>query len=427
MRHLPLTLAEMDIDINQHNTQGETHPTTTFDENASIGTQTSESIPQKPPVTNSNLPDLKGLERLVVPSDPSTRSFIPFGIDGNLVIISPYGEVLRMSKYIAEANPRAICLNSPYSRNLGFGAGVVNRADIRYSGLGIRLMTNSKVEDLIETRLEWINGRWPYIHYEIDSVLVSVLFTVNEGVLSQQFFVENPSSESKAVRFALQIQRATVETMRLESGQWVSYGLYSAGEAPLPANSSGQYEIAEAELERSPDEPSQQGVNAESNAVKGVAVIAVFHNGKLLELDGTASVPIRSYFAPDIDGEDSDAASYSTQSKSDQNVPSASSGVLQIASKGVQKLTLQYKLQSQSEEQPRSPKYLDAEAFLKSDQSTSWSFKEDHIFNSIFRRHLEHILCLCLVDIPPDPGEERRIPFMNDVTLEVNSMPLSDL
>ncbi|KAF6232731.1 hypothetical protein HO173_008945 [Letharia columbiana] len=167
-----------------------------FDENASLGTETGESISQKPPVTKANLCGLEGVERLVVPSDKSTRSFIPFGVDGTLVIISPYGEVLRMSKYIADDNPRVICLSSPGismdRRYLnGLGARMQRRAQIRKSGLSIRLMADSKVEDPIKTPLEWINGRWPCIHYEIDGVLVSVLFTVNEGVLSQQFSIEN--------------------------------------------------------------------------------------------------------------------------------------------------------------------------------------------------------------------------------------------
>lgn len=404
-----------------------------LDENASIGTGTGENISQNPPVTDFNLPGLEDVERLVVPSDPSTQSFIPFGIDGTLVIISPYGDVLRLSKYIAEDNPRVICLDSPGisggRRFLnGLGARMRRRAGERNSGLSIRFKTDSVVEDPIKTRLEWINGRWPCIHYKIDGVFISVLLTVNKGVLSQQYIIKNPSGESKAVRFALQDQGATVRTLRVAHGQWSpsdEYDFDDEMEPQLRTNTSGVYKLVEKGHERSPVEPYQQDGDAVPNVAN--AVFAVFHNGELLNLDRTASVPIRLPWEADSNGDDSGDADDDIKGKSDETVPSPSSGVLQVASKGVQKLVLQYKVHSHSVEQPRSLEYLDLETFLKSDQSRNWSFKEDHKFNSIFRRYLEHILCLCLVDIMPDPDKERRIPFMNDVTLESASTPLGDL
>lgn len=403
-------------------------------ENASVGTETGESIPRKPPLTDSNLPGLlDGLERLVVPSDRSTRSCIPFGADGVLVMISPYGEVLRVSRYIAEDDPRVICLDSPGLSTgrrflTGLGVRMHRRAQLRKSGLSICLMADSKVEDpILQRGLEWINGRWPCIRYEIKGVLVSVLFTVNEGVLSQQFFIENPSSESKAVHFALQIRGATVKTLRIAHGRWALPDEYDNLE-PLPQpNASGSYNIVEKDHERSSYEPLQQDDDAVTNVVKGEAAITIFHNGELLDLDGKASVPIRNPYFPDIDDEDSDNRNSDAQSRSDNTVPSASSGLLQVASNGFQKLVLQYELQPHSGAESRSPRCLDVETFLKSDQSRNWSFKEDHKFNPIFRRYLEHILCLCLVDITPDPGKERRIPFMNDVTMELESTPLGDL
>lgn len=164
-----------------------------FNERAFVSTETCESM-QQPPVTN-DLPRLEGLERLVVPSDKKTRSFIPFGIDGTSIMISPYEEVLRMSKYIAGDNPRVLCL---HSQRVGYSlGGLGNRmqwqAQRRDVGLGIRLMTHSEVEDPI---LEWI--------------------------LSQQIFMENPSSVNKTVRFALQIRGAMVSTLRVTHGRWAS-------------------------------------------------------------------------------------------------------------------------------------------------------------------------------------------------------------
>ncbi len=427
----------MDSYTNQHDARGSVQPIMAFDENASAGTETGESRAQKDPTTSSDLPGLEGLERLVVPSHKSTRSFIPFGIDGISVIISPYGEVLRMSKYIAEEDPRVICLDSPgisqgrrYLNSIG--ARMQRRARMRKSGLNIRLMANSNVEDpILETRLEWINGRWPCVRYEIDGILVSVLFTVNEGVLSQQFFIENPSSENKAVHFALQIRGANVRTLRVARGQWASLDEYDIlpdepGE-PLPRpNASGLYKLVEGKDGIS-NEPLQQDVDAVTNMLKGEALIAVFHNGELLKLDEKASVPINDPYASDSDDGDGGSPDGDSQSNLDQTIPSASSGVLMVACKGIQKLSLQYELQCHTGAGSRSPEYLDAEIFLKSDQSSNWSFKEDHEFNPIFKRYLEHILCLCMVDVKPDSSKERRIPFLNDVTLERESTPLGDL
>lgn len=176
--------------------------------------------------------------------------------------------------------------------------------------------------------------------------------------------------------------------------------------------------MVEGEHKWSPYEPLQQNDNPAIKTLKGEAMIAVFHDSELLKLDGRAWVPTRDSY----DSSDNDA-----QSESTQTAPSASSGILQVASKGTQKLTLQYKLQSYGDEDSRSLKFLNVENFLKSDRIRSWTFKEDHKFNPIFRRHLEHILGVCLVNVTSDQGEECRIPFINDVTLESGSTPFSDL
>ena len=382
-----------------------------FNKDASVGMETHDSIPQNPPVTNSDLPGLEGLERLVVPSDISTKSFIPFGIDGVLAVISPNGDVLRMTKYIPGSSPRVICLDAPGSswdhRGLyNLGAKLEWQVRRRSCGLGIRLMAASEIED---PNLEWINGRWPCIRYGVDGTLVSILFTLNAGVLSQQLIIENPSSEDKVVRFALETGDATIRTLHVAQSQWTPSNSLHVLE---PLNARGCYRIAE-----DTHENLQQDHHPATDAVKGEARIAIFHNGELFKLGDYAPVPIR-----DDDERDGDV-----QSKSDHTVPSAPSGTLQVASKGIHKLVLQCELQSHNGEDSWNPKYLNSESFLKSEMSKSWSFKEHHELNPIFRRYLEHILCLCLVNVPPEQGEECRVPFINDVTLESKSTPLSDL
>ena len=381
-----------------------------FKKDASVGMGIDDSIPQNPPV-----PGLEGLERLVVPSDRKIKSFIPFGIDGVLVVISPYGDVLRMTKLIPGNSPRLICLatqggSSWVSGGLdGLGATLEEQVQLRARGLGICLKTASEIEDPI---LEWINGRWPCIRYGVDGILVSILFTVNAGVLSQQLIIENPSSEDKVVRFTLGTALAEFRSLRVAEGQWRSDGGLPSWHVMRPLNSRGCYRIA-----RDPHNTSQHDRHPVTDAVNDEARIAIFHNGELLKLADRASVPIRDNDKPDSN----------LQSKSDVEVPSAPSGIIQVGSNGTQKLMLQCELQSHYGEDSWSPKCLDVESFLKSEMSKSWSFRKNHELNPIFRRHLEHILCLCLVKIPPDPGEEHRVPFMHDVTLESVSTPFSDL
>ena len=183
--------------------------------------ETSEAVQQSSSAAASKLFDLEGVERLVVPSDPTTKTYIPFGIEGLSVIISPYGEILRMSLYVAEENPRIVCLTSPtmqgYQRDLLYvGEQLHRQAQERETGLGIRLMSASKADvSSFETRLEWLNGRWPCIQYEFDGLAIYVMFIIEKGFLSQQYVIVNPSEKENEIRFDLQIGDCEVNTLRV--------------------------------------------------------------------------------------------------------------------------------------------------------------------------------------------------------------------
>ncbi len=167
----------------------------------------------------SALFNLEGVERLVVPSHPTTRTYIPFGMDETSVIISPYGEILRMSQYVARKESRIICLTSTtldrYQRDLAFIPRKLHHlAQVRGTGLGITLTSSSGSKSVsFETQLEWLNGHWPCIRYEFDGLVISVIFTVEKGVLSQQYAIVNPSEKEICVRFNLQIGGSKVNTL----------------------------------------------------------------------------------------------------------------------------------------------------------------------------------------------------------------------
>lgn len=397
----------------------------------------------------SELCGLKDVETLIVPSNPGTKTFIPFGIDGTSVIISAYGEILRMSQYLAEDEPRIICLGSPtlrdYQRDLlGVADKLHGLAQIERTGLHIRLRSGSGGETpSTETTLVWINGRWPCISYKVGGLDVSVLFTVDRGVLSQRDLIANPSAEQISVQYTLQVGGAQVNTLHVEGQKWA--GANDAEWADeyqfqLPY-SRYAFHISEMQWDKPPDvmqhnhdntKITTQAENATPEAVRhdsdipkittrGQALIALFHNDELVKPENAFQTPIRTNLF-DSDGEES-----GDEENAGKNASTGFSEPLHVVPYGVQKLVVQYSLQPYDKFKDKDSRVLhprDINALLKREESGNWSFAQDDDFNPIFRRHLEHILCLCLV---PSSEKQRHVPFINDITFESGSMPINDL
>lgn len=176
-----------------------------------------------------DLPEVEGLERLVIPTQPGSDTFVPFGNGRTSVIINRYGEVLRISKYTAEEPQRYICLTSHalvrYERDLDWIGGKLHDiSQLRQTGLNFRLMPVSdvKFEDP-PTGLQWINGRWPCVSYEIGGLAVTVLFTLHGDILSQQYLIANHTEDTKPLRYALQIGDADVNTLSVRDSRYVLF------------------------------------------------------------------------------------------------------------------------------------------------------------------------------------------------------------
>lgn len=187
--------------------------------------EAAEVLQKASPTAASDLFNLEDVERLVVRSDPTTKSCIPFGIEGTSVIISPYGEILRMSQHVVEENPRIICLASPsleyYQRDLlSVGFALHRQAQVPGTGLGVHLKSPSSAKKpSFETRLEWLNGHWPCIYYELEGLAISVAFSVERGVLSQQYVIVNPSEKDIDIQIDLQIGRCEAFTLYVNGDQ----------------------------------------------------------------------------------------------------------------------------------------------------------------------------------------------------------------
>lgn len=414
----------------------------------------SVKTPDDAPAGTPELSGREGMERLIVPSHPSIKTFIPFGMEGTSAMITPFGEILRISQFFAEDDPRIICLTSPalegWERDLvGVGEVLHREAQARDTGLTIRLIPTSGEEvPSLETRLEWINGRWPCIHYEFDGFLVSVLFTILEGFLLQEVSIVNPSEKDKAIRFALQIGDAQVNTLYVEDGRWAGhYGRKRSGDRPIRPDKTGTFRI----LERKPRK------KIVAKPTRGEALITVFHDGSMIDPPDIVLIPSHlstsdsddedteedesgdeasqdtdSAFSSDIVSEDTQLEDYEDERHDgeplgQQDAPPKGSKLLQVAPKGVQRLVMQYKLHSYGTKDRHTAHCQDPDAILKRDQASGWSLEEPHPFNPIFRRYLEHILCLCVVNLKPDADGESLIPFINDITLDWVSSSMNDL
>ena len=400
----------------------------------------------------SELCGLNGVEKLVVPSNQFTKTFIPFGIDGTSVIINAYGEILRMSQYLAEGEPRIICLGSPalrfYQRDLNGVAALLHElAQRQHTGLHIHLRPASGGEPSSEeTTLAWINGRWPCISYKVGGLDVSVLFTVAAGILSQHYLIANPSAEQRSIRYTLEAGGAQVNTLHVDGQRWSgAKDEESEDEYQLHLSHSTQaFHISEVQRNK-PSDVTQDNDDAENiitradhiipEAVqhdseipkittRGQAVIALFHNDELVTPEYAFQAPI-SANAYDSDGEESN-----DEVTTGEPTSTAFSEPLHVVPNGVQKLVVQYRLQPYDELNDQDSEILhpqDVDTLVKREKSGNWSFVQDDDFNSIFRRHLEHILCLCVVNEGPDSEQQHHISFINDITFESESMPINDL
>ena len=432
----------------------------------SIATRVMEPAPsiQDPdPIEMSELCGLEGVETLIVPSDPSIKTFIPFGIDGTSVIISAYGEILRMSQYLAEDETQIICLGSPtlkyYQRDLGdVGDRLHELAQIEQTGIHIHLRLASGTEaPITQTTLVWINGRWPCIKYTVGGLDVSVLFTVDEGILSQRYLITNPSTEQKAAQYSLKIGGAQVNTLHVEGQEWVGAGEHESADKyrdHLPHWASAfyvtekQWEKASEAMQHNDDpmkittqnekataEAVEDGDDTPKSAKRGQARIALFHNDNLVAPEDAPQTPIPTIFY------DSDREEADDEKKTGDKAPPAFSEPLNVVPSGVQKFVVQYSLRPYDESQEQYSRVIlpqNVKNLLKREESGNWSFAwkdgrnigkdlQDDKFSQILRRHLEHIMCLCLVSGGPKSKQQHHIPFINDITFQSASMPINDL
>jgi len=178
--------------------------------------------------TTFELFNVESLERLVIPSEPGTNTFIPFRIDGTSVAINRYEEILSILQHVAGQNQQIIALDTcepqyPYMKE--HNEELNWRSKRQRTGLVAHLTPSPNSEDKsFEPKLEWVKGRWSHISYVLDGLTISIQFAVEQRTISQQFLLLNPSNEEKEVQYALQAVGSTVTTLHVEDDRWERNG-----------------------------------------------------------------------------------------------------------------------------------------------------------------------------------------------------------
>ena len=364
------------------------------------------------------VPTLKSRRReshksLVVPSEPDTHTFIPFGIDGTTVVINRYGEILKILQYITAKPPQIIALDTyklqyPYME-LHNQELYWNSQD-RGTGFRLNLMLTHKDEKIhSEPILEWVNGRWPRISYLLARLEVSIQFSIEHGIVSQRLLIKNPFDVDKDLHFALQAGGSTVTTLHIEDDRWEMNEVLGqpATKPQIMQDLDGHFVLGEERLApKLNDDSTKKSVTSE-------ALIALFRNGNSISPNNIVLRPVEENKSP------------YQETPSTTILPTPRTpDIISIQPHGVQEVDVQYMLRPYGDNS-RSVRYFDVGIFLASEQHGIWNFINNNDINTILLRHLEHILCTCIVPIALNSKSGPRIPF--DTALASGSSPSSDL
>ena len=261
-------------------------------------------------------------------------------------------------------------------------------------------------------RLTYSTG--PEFSSPIDGLSISIQLTVEQGTISQQFLIFNSSHADKEVQYALQAEGSTVTTLHVEGDRWEMNGDFdgSASKPQITRDANGFFVLEEDKTVLQHDDTTTR------NVTRSEAVMAVFHNGVRISSENIISMPVKD-------------ENWARRGTAINNLPfnQKTRNVLCVPAQGIQELVVQYKLRPHHDHKLPRLDYLDVGTFLYGDQDKDWDCKNDKKidkgFNAIFGRHLEHILCLCLIKNIPSSKSGPRVPF--DTSLAAGSTPVGDL
>jgi hypothetical protein len=244
------------------------------------------------------------------------------------------------------------------------------------SGIGLYLTGHFKPGvGPTNPRLEWVHDRWPLVSYSRGELDIKIQYIVEDGVVYQRYSITNRGIAPTPVEFGVDmlIRIAGDELFRGDEG--------SDGVAVLPDDMVDNHVTFPGPLDLSLVILRELPVLDETPDKKGSAqvVLTIFKNGQRqgLTLDKSLSNN-NSHFAPG-----------------------------HVAPNETLDITAAYKLQVVEEEDACLTDfvipYVDVSAFLDKDRDGHWLLEKSRS-NWIYRRHLEHVLSVCVT--PTDLGED---------------------
>jgi hypothetical protein len=342
------------------------------------------------------------LKPLVVPSGCDKKTYTCFGLSGTTAIISPYGEILNISKSIIETKAtaetesvikskstdnrkqRILSLDcqsvarTGMERRRQFQQFAEEEAPHGVTGLGLCIQSvNADVNPV----LSWLNDRWPRITYSLEGINVSVQFAIQgkENILLQQYLITNDTDENKNLPLLLSTRRTGLSNNEPDDRDLRT--------EPLDDRPSVEWDVDHCR------------VHIEGSENTAEAMIYVFHNGALIKFDKD-DCPIqwdRRRRRLEI-----------FRRKKERPHPRFS-----VPKRSVQEVTVAYKIQQKDEAERPTLAYVDICNFLKEDHPPHAFFEKRKKFSPIFRRQLEHILCACSLPPVGMSEEEQYIAFTN--------------
>jgi hypothetical protein len=303
---------------------------------------------------------------------------IPFGYDGCGANITPFGEIIQLTKYI----PDKEC----YTENCYYIAETLTTLRAEWTtkrqkkieqccqtpltGLGLRLKNKIAPQS---PRLEWVHDRWPRITYKDGNTQVQIKFLVSQGTVYQQYTIYNEDDKSFDVNFDL------------------NCGVRILGDPVYYADMTEEVHLF---LESSGNSASlmTESVPKKIESTEAIRVlITVYKDGEPFELsaledqlkDGTTLTIIN---LPDI----------------------------KVAPTKKIKFTVTYSIQAlEPNEVQTKPPYIDINAVLQNEPVGIWhrasesspiDANDQDKTTLIYRRTLEYILSTCQIPVYSDPA-----------------------
>jgi hypothetical protein len=373
------------------------------------------------------------------------RTYIPFGFDGIAAIITPFGEILKLSQFFRE-EPRLVEISAAratnafqlqdISQNLMTGIGLYLRPFQQENGEALSGSNVSDEEDeekpppsSSEPELEWVNDRWPRISFETAGVKVTVQFVISDGCLVQQYILNNESNKNIDLQLDLQWSSATLFTRFVREGNsWEYFPILEGHQVGGNVNSEHPNSkiLPESRIHSAYNNNSSYKFSRREDKRSDAGVFA-FIDGHPLDLAEDISSANLKENETKLDSSVGKAQLRLLSYKRWVPLPKAGGRCFIMHAKESREIVLQYKIALADQLYKSSVPFSDIGTFLKNDWPGYPALIAEEKLNAIYRRHLEHALCGSRIVVAMEKESKSCVAFRHDLVDNSPSGLSSDL